>query len=215
VPLRGGSKSIPKKNIKLLNGKPLCSYVLDAAVKSTVLDQIYVSTDCSEIAEIVYSLGIDVHVIRRPSEISQDSSSTEEAMIHLATQVDFDHLITLQATSPLLTELDIDNAYLHFTSGIYDSLLSATRVKRFFWSDDSKPLNYKPSSRPRRQDFAGTLMENGAIYITSRNVLASIKCRLGGRIGIYEMPEHTAIEIDEPSDWNLVESLLLSRQGKL
>ena len=89
-----------------------------------------------------------------------------------------------------------------------DSLLSAVRTKRFFWQDDASPINYDPLHRPRRQDFAGTLMENGAFYITRRTILEQYRCRLGGRIGIHEMPERNALEIDEPEDWARVEALL-------
>jgi N-acylneuraminate cytidylyltransferase len=70
--------------------------------------------------------------------------------------------------------------------------------------------NYNPLQRPRRQEFAGTLMENGAFYLTRRSVLESHRCRLGGKIGVFEMPEATAVEIDEPADWAMVEKLILN-----
>ena len=76
------------------------------------------------------------------------------------------------------------------------------------------PINYDPLHRPRRQDFPGTLMENGAFYITKLEILQRYRCRLGGKIGIYEMDESTAAEIDEPSDLERVERLLLKRREK-
>jgi N-acylneuraminate cytidylyltransferase len=129
-------------------------------------------------------------------------------------EVPFDVLVTIQATSPLLTSHDLDRALAQFHEQPLDSMLSAVRTKRFFWNDDATPINYDPLHRPRRQDFRGTLMENGAFYITRHDILEQHQCRLGGKIGIYEMDESTAVEIDEPEDWVLVERLLLQRHGR-
>ena len=114
VPLRGGSKGIPFKNIRVLNGKPLCAYVLEAASKSIAIDKIYVSTDCLQIAEVVSNLCLDITIIDRPTELAQDESSTEEVMLHFAKKVDFKNIITVQATSPMLTSKDIDDAFNFF-----------------------------------------------------------------------------------------------------
>ena len=212
IPLRGGSKSIPKKNIKQIAGNPLCKWVLQAATESSFIDAVYVSTDDLEIADIVKGFGLGVQVISRPSEFATDYASTEEVMLHFMKEVDFDVLITIQATSPLLTKEDLDNAIHQFKSQQLDSMLSCVRAKRFFWNDNCSPINYEPSHRPRRQDFRGTLMENGAFYITRRELLEFHHCRLGGKIGVYEMDESTAVEIDEKEDWMRVEQILLKRQ---
>jgi N-acylneuraminate cytidylyltransferase len=211
VPLRGGSKSIPKKNIKSIAGKPLCAWVLDAASKSFKIDSIFVSTDCSEIADIVESLDLGIEIIFRPENLATDEASTESVMLHFMSVVEFNTLVTIQATSPLLTAKDLDQAIGEFHDCHFDSMLSAVRTKRFFWSDDSKPINYDPLHRPRRQDFVGTFMENGAFYITKKNILKEYKSRLGGKIGIYEMDEKTAHEIDEPADWDYAEQLILGQ----
>lgn len=211
IPLRGGSKSIPQKNIKFIAGKPLCAWCLEAAVGSRGIDSVYVSTDCKQIAEVVEGLSLGVKVIFRPAEFATDEASTESVMLHFMKQVNFGTLVTIQATSPLLEAGDLDRALIQFQDEKYDSMLSAVRSKRFFWSDDFKPINYDPNSRPRRQNFPGTLMENGAFYITKREVLDLYNCRLGGKMGIYEMNESMAIEIDEPEDWGSVERLLLRR----
>lgn len=207
IPLRGGSKSIPKKNIKLLAGKPLCAWVLEVAT-SARLDAVFVSTECPEIANLVENLNLGVEIIKRPVELATDEASTEAVMLHFMEQRSFDRLVTIQATSPLLQTNDLDAALEQFEHKALDSMLSAVRTKRFFWNDDATPINYNPMHRPRRQDFPGTLMENGAFYITSRKVLQRHQCRLGGNIGIYEMEEITALEIDEPEDWSRAELLL-------
>lgn len=210
-PLRGGSKSIPKKNIKSLAGKPLAAWTLEAAAKSSLISAVYVSTDSEEISTVVQGLGLGIKVIQRPAEFASDVASTESVMLHFMSQLDFDLLVTIQATSPLLTTEDLDRAIIQFQQQQLDSMLSAVRTKRFFWNDDATPINYDPLHRPRRQDFDGTLMENGAFYITKREILERYQCRLGGKIGIYEMDESTAVEIDEPEDWERVERLLLKR----
>lgn len=210
VPLRGGSKSIPKKNIKLLAGKPLAAWCLEAAIQSKSIRKVYVSTDCEEVASVVDSLNLGVNVIMRPPELATDEASTEAVLLYFMEKTPFDNLVTIQATSPLLKTLDLDLALEYFQREKFDSMLSAVRTKRFFWNDNNTPINYDPLYRPRRQDFHGTLMENGAFYITKKSILETYKCRLGGEIGIYEMDESTSVEIDEPDDWDKVESLLVS-----
>lgn len=212
IPLRGGSKSIPDKNIKILGSMPLCYYVLSAASAAPSVSSVYVSTDSDMIADVVESLGLGVKIIRRPPELATDEASTEAVMLHFAENVDFDSLITLQATSPLTISEDIENALAQFASEKLDSLLTGVRTKRFYWTPQGRPLNYEPTNRPRRQEFDGVLVENGAFYITTRTLLAETGCRLGGRMGIYEMSEETAVEIDEPADWRRVEALLRDRE---
>lgn len=212
VPLRGGSKSIPKKNIKILLGKPLAYWVLSSARDSRLIDEVFVSTDSDEIANVVSEMNLGIKIIYRPLEYATDDASTESVMLHFMSENDFDVLVTIQATSPLLTASDLDSAVTQYQELKFDSMLSAVRTKRFFWTDDAKAINYNPSHRPRRQDFRGSLMENGAFYITKREILEKFQCRLGGNIGIYEMDAVTAVEIDEPEDWGIVERLLLNRQ---
>lgn len=214
VPLRGGSKGIPFKNIRVLNGKPLCAYVLEAASKSIAIDKIYVSTDCLQIAEVVSNLCLDITIIDRPTELAQDESTTEEVMLHFAEKVDFKNIITVQATSPMLTSKDIDDAFNFFEEKGFDSIVTGCRVNRFLWSDDGLPLNYNPSKRPTRQNFKGSIMENGSFYITKRKILIEDRCRLGGKIGIFEMTSDTIVEIDEFKDWTLVESFLSNKENK-
>ena len=209
VPLRGGSKSIPKKNIKMIGGQPLCAWTLQAASNAQRIEQVYVSTDCNEIKNVVSSLDINVRIIDRPPELATDEATTESVMLHFVERVpSFDYLVTIQATSPLLESWHLDEALEKFEAGGFDSLLSVVRTKRFFWHDDGNPLNYDPLRRPRRQDFSGVLLETGAFYITKTSLLNSSKCRLGGTIGFYEMPQETATEIDEPHDWDVAAKLL-------
>lgn len=215
VPLRGGSKSIPNKNVKLIAGKPLCFYALEAAKNASFIDEVYVSTDSPYIVEIVESLNLGIKIVLRPEEFSTDTATTESVMMHFAQNIDFSLLVTLQATSPLTTSVHLVNAYHQFEAGSYDSLVTTVPFKRFLWTSDGTPLNYNPQFRPRRQDFEGAFVENGAFYFTKRAVLMQKACRLGEKVLVFSMPEDTYTEIDEPHDWDEVEKLLLNSRYQI
>lgn len=179
------------------------------------IDGVYVSTDDNEIAQVVESISSDIGIVERPANLATDDASTESVMLHFAEKVNFDVLITAQATSPLTTSFDFRKGLNLFFEGDYDSLLTGVREKRFYWigeEDTASPVNYDYKERPRRQEFEGWIMENGAFYITTRELLIEEECRLGGRIGILGMDPKTAIEIDEQADWQDVESLLMDRK---
>lgn len=214
VPLRGGSKSIPYKNIKEMAGKPLCYWVLKAATGSKYIDEVWVSTEDKKIKEVVLSFGLGVKVIDRPPELARDESSTESVMLHFAKEVDFEVLNLIQATSPSTTSEDLDKAIEQFFAEGDDSLLSGVLYKKFFWTPNGKPLNYDYLKRPRRQDFSGVVHENGAFYLTKKDILLKNQNRLGGKIGIFLLPEDKAVDIDEPADWPIAEEKLKSRQVK-
>jgi YrbI family 3-deoxy-D-manno-octulosonate 8-phosphate phosphatase len=209
MPLRGGSRSIPGKNIRLLAGRPLFAWALGAALDSDCFDEVWVGTDADHIRSAVEHWFPDrVRLFRRGPATCTDEASTESALLEFAAARRFDVLCTIQATSPLTRPEDFRAAYLWFRGQDADSLLTATRVQRFYWTRDGHALNYDPRNRPRRQDFTGSLMENGAFYLTRRAILEADQCRLGGRIAIHEMPTESAVEIDEPADWAIVERLL-------
>lgn len=218
IPVRGGSKSIPLKNIKLIHGRPLVYWTLDAAVQCPRIDKVYVYTDSSEIKDsIQYYIGRNscnkkLFYVDRPEETATDTATTESAMIAFSQEhPDFLHMILIQATSPLLNSSDLSSAIEMYEKGIYDSLLSVVRQKRFLWEklkDKYVPSNYDFHKRPRRQDFSGYIVENGAFYINSRNNILENSCRLSGSVGAYEMHDDSFVEIDEPSDWLIVEKLL-------
>jgi N-acylneuraminate cytidylyltransferase len=213
VPLRGGSKSIPRKNIKPINGKPLCFWAIDAALESGCFSAVCVSTEDAEIARTVTELfGGRVEIVDRPAQLAQDATSTEDVMLHFAGIRAFDVLCLIQATSPLTKADDFRSAQSLFQNEGFDSLLTACEFKRFLWDESGRPLNYAPARRPRRQDFKGCLIENGAFYLTKRETLLAAKNRLGGRIGIHVMDPETAQEIDEPVDWIIIEELLKRRK---
>lgn len=220
IPVRGGSKSIPLKNIRLLNGRPLVYWVIRAACECKYLSRVYVATDSHEIRQAVEDfqnggesrLFSKVMVIGRSAESASDTASTEFAMLEFAEQYEFDTIALIQATSPLLSGADLDRGFEAYAEEGVDSVLSVVPQKRFRWQWNSdgnvEPINYDVFCRPRRQDFAGDLVENGAFYITSRQKLFESRNRLSGNIRAVEMSEDTFLEIDEPSDWITIEALM-------
>lgn len=211
IPVRGGSKSIPLKNIKNFCGKPLVCWNIDALERCPAVDSIVVATDSDAIAETVAQRGYaKTSVYRRLAENATDTASTESVMLeyirnaHLSDDVVF---MLVQATSPLTQTQHFSEALQMYNCGEFDSLLTCVRSYRFYWRSDGVSLNYDHLNRPRRQNFEGTLMENGAFYINRVANIVRDENRLSGRIGIYEMPEWTAMEIDEPDDWTVMESL--------
>lgn len=216
IPLRGGSKSIPLKNIKLMAGMPLAYWTIKAAVDCSFIDEVVVSTDSINIKETLSFISSSkLSFFERSLENASDTASTEDAMVEYFKNHKCDQLVLIQATSPLLSSNDLDNAFKKLSSSDFDSLLSLVKIKRFYWKEDKnnevKPVNYSFKNRPRRQDFEGQLVENGAFYITKYSSFIESSCRLNGKIGFYEMEEDSYVEIDEPSDWQVVENLLIKR----
>lgn len=212
IPVRGGSKSIPLKNIKNLAGEPLLTWSLRAACESKNITEVVIATDHEEIANCAKSLNHPkITIYSRQSENAQDTSSTESVMLeYLATRKlsPKDRLVLIQATNPFIKADDLDQGIEKLKKEKSDSLLSVVLTKRFFWNAKAKPLNYDFKKRPRRQDFEGMMMENGAFYITSVGGLLKSKNRLNGKISLYEMPEYSGFEIDEQDDWVICESLM-------
>ena len=208
IPARGGSVSIPKKNIKELLGRPLIDWVIRPALDSGIFAEIYVSTDDDEIAEIALACGAKVH--RRAAHTATNTASTELAIEDFVdAHPDFDVCCLIQATSPLLTPDDFTGGLKLFLDQRADSLVTAVRAHRFLWAVDvaskvASAKNYEPLSRPRRQDWDGELIENGAFYLFSKAHWAKHRCRLGGKTVLYEMEEHTLTELDSLVDWKVV-----------
>ena len=211
IPARGGSKGIPRKNIKALSGKPLIAWSIEQALASASIDRVVVSTDDNEIAEISRKYGAEVPFIR-PDEYATDTASTEVAMIHAVTELANqgyrpDYVMLLQATSPVRRPGAIEAAIQTLIQSQADSLVSATEIHPFIWKNpENAKANYDFQNRPRRQDLGeeGRLYEeNGSIYLTRTDILLNDRCRLGGKIVIYPMSTIENIDIDTEQDFLL------------
>ena len=219
IPVRGGSKSIHMKNIKPLAGRPLVHWTILAALGCPGIDKLYVCTDAPAIDAACEEFKANPRfaVVGRSPEVSTDEASTESVVLEfLGTHEDFDTLILIQATSPLLRTMDLETGLKRFAEPEVDSVLSLVRQKRFVWKEHDglvTPANYDYRKRPRRQEFDGILTENGAFYIISRENFLRDHCRLTGNIGFVEMDEASYYDIDEPSDFQIVDGLLRNRLG--
>ncbi|WMM24201.1 HAD hydrolase family protein [Tissierella sp. MB52-C2] len=217
IPVRGGSKSIPLKNIKIINDRPLVYWTLDAAIECKYIDRVFVATDSEEIKNAVKLYDSDkVEIINRSEATAGDSSTTESAMLEFAEKYDFENIVLIQATSPLLEAKDLDKGFKMLLEKKFQSILSVVRQKRFIWRKSEHSYfsaNYDYNNRPMRQKFEGFLVENGAFYITNKMELLKSQNRLSGNIGVVEMSEDSYFEIDEPSDWIIVEGLLKQKKN--
>lgn len=219
IPLRKNSKGIKNKNKKKMVGRPLFTWVLGEAIFSD-LDLVYVYTDDEWIYNFVnreYHWTNKVKALMRSDESAKDTSSTETAILEFCDKIEykFEVFCLLQATSPFTTRNDINNCLNKIEETDCDSALTVVNTHRFTWYKDGTPKNYDIFKRPRRQDFEGLLIENGAVYATTKQSLNQTKNRLGDNIEVVEMPQDSLFEIDDESDWIVVEQLLINRQKKL
>jgi len=209
VPVRIGSISMPKKNIKLFCGQPLIYWVLQALEASEIIIKVVVASDSDEIDDVVNRFSFDKVTIYRREIVNADSiASTEAVMLEYLQKESYGNdvpFVLVQATSPFLRPSDIDEAFMLLEK--HASVVSCVRQRRFYWSASGEPINYDITKRPRRQDFDGVLMENGAFYISTIGQILNTQNRLAEDVGVYEMPEYSGLELDEPLDWEIGEAI--------
>lgn len=214
IPARGGSKGVPKKNVRILAGKPLLAHSILDAKQAKLIEKVYVSTDDPEISEISRENGAEV--IHRPNELASDTASSETALVHGLEEIEKtgispDLIVFLQCTSPIRTGADIDGAIAKLQVDKADSLLSVSPSHRFLWEEVdgiAKSINYDYQYRQRRQDMKPQYVENGSIYMFKPWVLKKLGNRLGGKISMFTMSEASAWEIDSIFDFEVAEFLL-------
>ena len=176
IPARGGSKGIPQKNIIDVNGKPLIYYSMLASIKSEVGQDTYLCTDSEEIMSsacmALYHTAKFGKYLKRPDELCDDIIMPEPTLVWFADKVEFDVLVFIQPTSPLIKPEYINTGIKMMKTGNYDSVFTVTEehwIPR--WSEDVKPIDWDITSRPRRQDKPKSCIENGMMYITTREQL--------------------------------------------
>lgn len=220
IPARGGSKGIPRKNLRLLAGKPLIVHTIEQSRQSSWVTETVVSTNDDEIACVSESAGATV--VRRPADISGDQASSESTLIHAIHSLLHqgrplpDLTVFLQCTSPVRRPGDIDAAAAMLMQKGADSLLSVSPSHRFLWTeegDEARSVNYDFRNRPRRQDMAPQYVENSSIYVFRTQALLDSGNRLSGKVALYPMDEEAAVDIDSMVDMKLAELILLERAG--
>lgn len=217
IPARGGSKGIPRKNIRLLNNKPLISYAINTAKASQYVDDVVVTTDDSEIALIAEKFGASV--VRRSEELSSDEIPLDpviyDAMVQKEKQAfdEYDIVITLQPTSPLIKTQTLDSAIEKFEDFGIDSVISVVDDRHLSWGYDEKNERYFPNyiERLNRQYLPKSFKETGAILATRRNFVHE-NSRLGTNIDLVEVSREESVDIDNYEDWWIAENYLQKKR---
>lgn len=222
IPARGGSKGVPRKNIKLLGGKPLIWYSYEVARISGLFSKIVISTDDDEIANIAREIGIEVPFIR-PENLSNDSAKSIDVVLHCLDEMEkmghtFDAVILLQPTSPFRTEAILKESTKIFQESNADSLVSVRKVPHQFnphWLFEPNKNGYLKISTgdaqliPRRQELPDAFYRDGQIYITKIEVLKNMKSFIGEKLA-YVLNDNvgSSINIDNIEDWILAENYI-------
>lgn len=224
VPARGGSKGVPRKNIRLLAGKPLIAHTLLAARQAPSITRLIVSTDDPAIAEVARAWGGEVPFLR-PAELAGDAAPQLDVVIHALTEVEqaegrsYDAVVLLQPTAPLRQPADIEAALaLLFQTGC-DSVVSYCRVERehpyymvTLQDGRPQPVLTPPPGLTARQQYPPVYLRNGAIYAVRRNVLVEQRSLYGRDQRAYLMPYWRSVNIDTEFDFALAEFLLSRAQ---
>ncbi|HCF38278.1 MAG TPA: hypothetical protein DER56_04275, partial [Thermosipho africanus] len=215
IPARGGSKGIPRKNVRLMAGKPLIAYTIQNALKSKYNPDVIVSTDDDEIKHISVMFG--AKVVERPKELAEDNVTLDPVIYHATMvmerekKIKYDVVVTMQPTSPLLKAETLDRAINFFINEKYDTVISGVNRSHLSWmvKDGVCVPCYK--ERLNRQFLPKNLWETGAFFISKRKFIKQ-NSRFGPNVWIFETPEDEAIDIDTPQDWWVAEKLLLSKK---
>jgi len=199
TPGRGGSKEIPRKNIKMIAGKPLIAWTIDEAKKSRLLDRYVVSTEDREIKEIVMQYGIEI--LYRPPELATDEASILSVLQYAIEQIPCDILVLLQVTSPIRSPGLIDKCIIEFIDNGYDSLATGFMCKYIEYG----------KSELRRQDIPGFFYDDGNVYVIRADLIRKGE-RYGKKIGRKIISQWENVEIDDEFDFWLAEKILLEKK---
>ena len=223
VPARGGSKGISRKNIRLLNGKPLLAYTAGAARKSTRLSRVLLSTDDPEIAEIGKSVGLDVPFFR-PAELALDATPMIEVVLHAvrwaqAQGENYDAICLLQPTSPLRSAETIDRCLSRLWEGETDSVVSVRPVRPeynphwvYFQTHEGllKPSMGESDPIPARQLLPAAFHRDGSVFAAKMQCVLLHGSLYGSRTAGVVSPEGEACDLDTEEQWELLERNLRS-----
>ncbi|WP_288368827.1 acylneuraminate cytidylyltransferase family protein [uncultured Roseivirga sp.] len=224
IPARGGSKGLPGKNIKVLNGKPLICHTIEAARKVFEDESIIVSTDSNEIKNVSEDCGVFVPFLR-PPELSTDTASSQDVVLHAIdwyekNRKEVDTIILLQPTSPFRTSIHIKEALKLYSSSL-DMVVSVKLSKTnpyfnlFEETEEGYLRKSKEAKATRRQDVPQVWEFNGAIYIMNVNSIKNKKIGDFTKSIKYEMDSVSSIDIDDQLDWELAKILLEMRRTSL
>jgi len=226
IPARGGSKGIPRKNIRLLAGKPLIQYTIERALAAKKLSELIISTDDIEIANIGKRLGVRVPFIR-PSGLAKDNTPTLPVVVHALMFLEdkgenYDAICLLQPTNPFRAPELIDDCIEKFLISNADTLISVSEVPHRYnphwvYFEDRKGVlrisTGELSPIPRRQELPPAYYRDGSIYITKKNIIYQKNSLYGDRTIKYLVVPGDSITIDSNEDWQLAEKEIQRRNS--
>lgn len=225
TPARGGSKGVPRKNIKPMAGKPLLQYTVEAARACPLITRHVVNTEDDEIGAVAESLGVEVQ--GRPEDFWHDNTFQEVDRLLQWAVADFESrdgrveiVVLLYPTAPLRPTQAITDCIDMVLNQGYDSALTLREDRSYIWKRIDhgatvEPVNYDPKRRgPNQLEGWNQWVENKAVYVMKRDLLMETGCRLGGRVGFVEMSKLESIDIDTPDDFALAEQILMARQSR-
>ena len=211
LPMKGNSERVPNKNLKLFNGKPLFHAIIDELITSKYINKVIINTDSDLIAESAINTYQDfVSIHKRPKNIQGDFVSMNKIIEYDLNNSDSDIYIQTHSTSPLLTVKSLDAAIEKMISKSkdFDSIFSVTKIQTRFYDKNGNPFNHDPKELLRTQDLDPLFEENSGFYIFTKE---SFKNANNKRIGLnplmFEIDKIEAIDIDEPSDFTIAETL--------
>lgn len=212
IPARGGSKGLPRKNVRPFCGKPLIAWTIEAALGARSVKEVVVSTDDPEIAEV--SVGCGARVVWRPAALSHDTAPSEAALLHALGELGVERgaLAFMQCTSPLVLPEDVDGTLARLAGA--DSAFTAAPSHRFLWDagpSGAEPIGHKASHRPMRQQLTSRYVEVGAVYAMDIEGFLKARSRFFGRVELYPIPLERSLEIDDETDFLLAETLMRRR----
>jgi len=212
IPARGGSKGIPRKNVRFLFGKPLISYIINTALDSQLIDEVVVTSDDDEIIEISRFVGIK-NIVKRSKDLADDNTPLDPVIIHAVnifektSKKSFDIIITLQPTSPLLKKSTLDSAIKYFIEHKCTTLISITEFKHLFWIKKKGKFELFHKKRLNRQYLKPIYLETGGFVICKKENLSK-KTRLVEPIDLYKIDHLESIDIDTNLDWIVAATIL-------
>ncbi len=218
VPMRHNSVRVSGKNYRMLAGKPLFHHIMNALLAVEEISEVVVDTDSEIVIEGLAKDFPSVKTLLRPERLRAGDVPMNEILIHDTGQIEADYYLQTHSTNPLLKAETISasiRAFLEKTY-LYDSLFSVTRVQKRFWDELARPINHNSAIMLRTQDLPPIYEENSCIYIFTREILMRNRTRIGNRPMMYEIPAIEAQDIDDETEFNVTEMLMLLRQqGKL
>lgn len=224
IPARGGSRGIPQKNVRLLGGKPLLQYTVEAALGARGLSRVVLSTEDEEIAALGRQCGVDVP-FRRPPELAQDDTPTLPVVLHAVSWLEgvgdrFDAVCVLQPTHPLRRPEHVEACIELLDRSGADAVMTVLRVPPeynpswVYFIDDVGHLHLSSGARepiPRRQELPTAFHREGSVYIARRDVVVKQQSMYGERLVGYELDTEQSVNIDGWEDWERAERLLAER----